>query len=119
MQIAVFLILGILSGILSGLIGIGGGVFIIPALIYLFGFSQHQAQGTTLAVLLPPISLLSVIVYYKHGNVNLLAAAFICIGFFLGGYYGANFANALHPYVLKKIFGAILLALSLQMILTK
>ena len=79
------LLLGLLAGIFSGLIGVGGGVIIVPALVFLFGLSQHQAQGTTLALLVPPIGLLAAWTYYKEGHVDLKIAGLICVGFFLGG----------------------------------
>ena len=76
-----FVVLGLAAGVLSGLFGIGGGLLIIPVLIYFFGMSQHLAQGTTLALMIPPIGLFAAWAYYKQGNVHLAAAAFICLGF--------------------------------------
>lgn len=104
---------------MSGLIGIGGGTIIIPALVYLFGLGQHQAQGTTLAIMIPPIGLLAAWTYWRHGYVNLSMAAFICLGFFLGGLFGAKIAVALPQDLLKKIFGLALLLISLRMIFSK
>ena len=72
--------------------GIGGGAILIPALVFIFGLTQHQAQGTTLAILVPPIGLLAALRYYQSGNVKLSIAAFVCIGFFIGGLIGANIA---------------------------
>src|SRR5437867_13174277 len=100
-----YVLLGIAAGMLSGLIGIGGGIIIIPALIFLFGFSQHQAQGTTLALLVPPIGLLAAWTYYQQGYVDLKIAAYICAGFFLGGLLGAKIAIALSSTVLERVFG--------------
>ena len=82
-NIVLYVLLGLAAGVISGLIGIGGGVVIVPALIFLFGLTQHQAQGTTLALLVPPIGLLAAWTYYKGGYVNLTMAAFICLGFLL------------------------------------
>jgi len=79
-----YLLLGLAAGILSGLIGIGGGMIIVPALVFLFGFSQHLAQGTTLALLVPPIGILAAWTYYQQGYVDLHTAAYICAGFFFG-----------------------------------
>src|SRR3990167_7151418 len=90
----IYIFLGIVSGTLSGLIGIGGGIIIIPALVFLFGLSQHEAQGTTLALMVPPIGLLAALQYYQQGHVNLKIAAFVCIGFFLGGWLGAKCARS-------------------------
>ncbi len=119
MWIPLFLIvLGLLAGGLSGLIGIGGGIIIVPALVYLFGLSQQQAQGTTLALLLPPIGILAVWQYYKHGYVDFRIALFIIIGFLIGSLFGSRFATALPANVLSKIFGITLLLVSLKMLFT-
>ena len=88
MSIAVYLAFGLVAGILSGLLGIGGGIFIIPALVFLLGFSQQMAQGTTLAMMVPPIGLLAAWAYYSKGYVDLKVAGLMCIGFFLGGFRG-------------------------------
>jgi uncharacterized membrane protein YfcA len=101
---------------LSGLVGVGGGTIIIPALVLLFGFSQHLAQGTTLALMVPPIGLLAAWTYYKQGYVDLKAAGLICLGFILGGWIGAQFAVKLSNAVLEKTFGVFLLIIALKMI---
>lgn len=119
MKIISFVMLGLFSGIFSGIIGIGGGIIIIPILIFLFGFSQHQAQGTTLALLVPPIGFLAAYIYYKSGFVNIQAAAFICIGFFIGGLMGSKIAVGLPSEVLQKIFGGVLLIIGIYMIIKK
>jgi uncharacterized membrane protein YfcA len=119
MNIFLYILLGVVAGIFSGLIGIGGGIIIVPALVLLFGLSQHSAQGTTLALMVPPIGLLAALAYYKQGFVDLKIAAFICIGFFIGGLLGANFALGIPETILKKIFGVVLLAVSVKMILGK
>lgn len=117
-KLALFLILGLVTGAFSGLIGIGGGVIIMPALMFLFGFSQHQAQGTTLALMIPPIGLLAAMTYYKHGYVDLKIASLICVGFFFGGLLGAKFAVDLPNVILEKVCGAVLLVIALKMMLT-
>jgi len=114
-----YLLLGLIAGTFSGLIGIGGGTIIVPALIFLFGMSQHLAQGTTLALLVPPIGFLAAWTYYKQGYVDLRIAALICIGFFFGGLLGAKFATRLSNIVLERIFGVALLLISLKMIFAK
>ncbi|MDD5326673.1 MAG: sulfite exporter TauE/SafE family protein [Phycisphaerae bacterium] len=119
MKVTLFLLLGLLAGTLSGLIGIGGATIIIPVLVLIFGFSQHTAQGTTLALMVPPIGLLAAWTYYKAGFVDLKIAAFVCIGFFIGGLIGAKFALGISETILKKLFGAVLLLVSLRMILGK
>jgi len=118
-NIILYILIGLLSGTISGLIGIGGGVIIVPSLIYLFKLSQQQAQGTTLALLVPPIGLLAAWTYYKHGSVNLNMAIFICLGFFIGGLIGAKMAVGLSNEILRKVFGVALLVISLNMIFTK
>ncbi len=108
--------LGLLAGICSGFFGIGGAVIIIPILVLIAGFSQHQAQGTTLALMVPPIGILAAIKYYQDGNVNLKAAVFICIGFVVGGLLGAKAAGVVPDDILKKIFAGLLLLISLKML---
>ena len=114
-NILLYLLLGLVAGVLSGLIGIGGGLIIIPALVFLFGLSQHQAQGTTLALMVPPIGILAAWEYYKQGYVDLKIAAFICLGFFFGGWLGAKLATSVSTIVLEKIFGAALFLIALKM----
>ena len=111
-----FILLGLLAGVISGMIGIGGGVIIVPSLIFLFGFSQPEAQGTTLGLLVPPIGILAAWTYYQQGYVNLKAAALICFGFVLGGWLGAKIAVGLPNNVLEKVFGVALLLIALKMI---
>ena len=114
-----YILLGLIAGTLSGLIGIGGGIIIIPALVFLFGLSQHTAQGTTLALMVPPVGILAAWTYYKQGYVDLHVAAFICIGFFFGGWLGAKMAAGLSNVVLEKIFGVSMLIVALKMIFTR
>lgn len=114
-----FILLGLVAGMLSGLIGIGGGIIIVPALLFLFGFSQHQAQGTTLALMVPPIGLPAAWTYYKHGNVNFDVALLICAGFFLGGFIGARIATGLSNVVLERIFGVAMLVIGAKMLVAK
>ena len=115
-NILLYVVLGLVAGVFSGLIGIGGGLIIIPVLVLLFGLSQHMAQGTTLALMVPPIGLLAAWVYYKNGFVDLKVAAFICLGFFVGGLLGAKFATDIPEIALKRIFGIVLLLASIKMI---
>jgi len=119
MNILLYLLLGLSAGVLSGLMGIGGGIIIIPALVLLFGLSQHTAQGTSLALMVPPIGLLAAWTYYKQGFVDLKIAGLICLGFFVGGLVGAKFATAIPDEILRKIFGVVLLLVSLRMIFFK
>ncbi|MDD5066765.1 MAG: TSUP family transporter [bacterium] len=118
-DIILFLVIGLTAGILSGLLGIGGGIIIVPALVFLFGFSQHQAQGTTLALMVPPIGILAAYVYYKQGFVNLKASLIICLGFLIGGFLGARLAGQVSGPVLSRIFGLLFVLLGLRMIFFK
>ena len=115
----IFIFLGLVAGVLSGLIGIGGGIIIVPALVLLFGFSQHMAQGTTLALMVPPVGILAAWTYYKSGYVDLKVAALICVGFFIGGLIGAKAATSISNILLQRIFGFSLIAIGLKMILLK
>lgn len=112
-----YILLGLLAGIFSGIFGIGGGTILIPALVFLFGLTQHQAQGTTLAIMVPPIGLLAALTYWKAGNARVDIAGFICLGFFIGGLIGAQLIQGLPELALKKMFGVFLLFVSLKMIL--
>ncbi len=114
-----FLLLGLVAGILSGLLGVGGGILLVPALVLVFGLTQHGAQGTTLALMVPPIGLLAAWTYYKQGHVDVKIAALICVGFFFGGLLGAKFATAINATLLKKLFGMALLITALKMILSR
>ncbi len=114
-----FLVLGICAGVLAGLAGVGGGIIIVPILVFLFGFSQIRAQGTSLAVLLPPLGILAVIAYAKAGNVNWKAAILIAGGLVVGSVVGAQIALGRPQPVLKKIFGGILLLASLRYLLMR
>ncbi len=119
MAIALYLVFGLVAGVLSGLLGIGGGIFVIPGLVLLMGFSQKMAQGTTLAMMVPPIGLLAAWAYYKAGFVDIKVAGLMCIGFFIGGFFGAKFATVLSGVTLSRIFGAAMLVVSIKMILAK
>lgn len=118
-QFVAYTLTGLLAGILSGLFGIGGGIIIIPILVLLFGMSQHLAQGTTLALFVPPIGLLAAWTYYKEGLVDLKIAGLICIGFFIGGFFGAKLAAFFSDILLKRLFGCIMLLIALKMIFGK
>jgi uncharacterized membrane protein YfcA len=114
--VAGLLVLGIMAGYLSGLVGIGGGIVLVPALVYVFGMSQHEAQGTTLALMIPPIGILAVMEYYKKQYVNVSVAAIIIVGFVLGSYFGGRIATAIPDYMLKRIFAVLLIVIAIKMI---
>lgn len=114
-----YLALGLLAGSLSGTIGIGGGIILVPALVLIFEFSQHQAQGTTLALMIPPIGIFAAYTYFKAGHVDIKAAAIICVGFVVGGLIGAKLAVNLPKDILQKVFGVVLLTIGIYMIFRK
>lgn len=114
-----FILLGLIAGVFSGVVGLAGGVIIIPTLVFIFGLSQQQAQGTTLALMVPPIGLLAAYTYYQQGFVDLKIAGFICIGFVLGGWLGAKIAVSLPQNILQKIFALSLFFISLKMFFAK
>jgi uncharacterized membrane protein YfcA len=118
-NLLLLLVIGFATGILSGLIGIGGGIIIIPILVFLFGFTQQQAQGTSLAMLVPPIGILAALTYYKAGYADLKTAGLLCLGFFFGGLLGARIATGLPNVILQRIFGVALFLISLKMIFGK
>jgi uncharacterized protein len=114
-----YLLLGLLVGVLSGIVGIGGGILIIPALVYLFHMSQHRAQGTSLGALLAPIGALAFWEYYKAGNVDVKASALIAGGFLVGGYFGGLWAQKLPESLLEKSFGILLVIIGIRMLFSK
>ncbi len=114
-----YLLLGLLVGVLSGVVGIGGGIMIIPALVYFFHMSQHKAQGTSLAALLAPIGALAFWEYYKAGNVDLKAGLLIALGFLIGGYFGGLWAQHLPEVVLRRVFGTLLAIIGIQLLLSR
>jgi len=115
-MIFLYLILGLLVGVLSGIVGIGGGILIVPALVYLFHMSQHKAQGTSLGALLAPIGILAFWEYYKAGNADVKAALVIALGFIAGGYFGGLWAQKLPDVVLQRIFGALLIIIGIKLL---
>src|SRR5258708_21996956 len=112
----IFVEIGIVGGVASGLFGVGGGIVIVPALIYWAGFTQHKATGTSLAVLLPPIGLAATVEYYRHGNVDIPAAAILAVTMFLGAWVGAAIANRMEGPHLRLAFGVFLLWLGVYLI---
>jgi len=109
MTILIILAIGLIGGVLVGLLGIGGGVVLVPAMVYLLGYDQHLAQGTSLFILLPPIGLGALREYWKHGQVDLRAGIYCAIGFLLGGYVGGRIAVPMPSRHLHGIFGCFLI----------
>jgi len=110
-----FIAIGLAAGVLSGVFGIGGGVVIVPALIYLAGFNQHRATGTSLAVLLPPIGFAAMWEFYRHDNVNVRAAMIIAAAVFVGGWLGAVVANRVSGPYLRLAFGIFVVVLGVSL----
>ena len=113
------LLLGFLAGILSGIIGIGGGIVIVPALIYMMGFSQHKAQGTSLGALLLPIGILAAWEYYKAGNIDIKAALLVAAGFAIGGWLGGMWAQQIPELMLRRVFATVLILVGIKMMLQR
>jgi uncharacterized protein len=116
MSILIYLLIGLFAGSLSGFLGIGGGIVIVPAFIYMLGMKQHLAQGTSLAMMIPPITFIAAYRYYKHGNVDIWVALFVCMGFVIGAFFGASGAHYVSPVLLKKIFGIFMISIGIKMI---
>lgn len=113
------IIIGLLAGVFSGFMGVGGGVIMIPLMIVLLGFSQHEAQGTSLAVLAIPVTFLAAYNYYGEGYVNWKFALIIGLSFVVGGYFGSKFAISINQALMKKIFSVILLIIAIKMFFGK
>ena len=117
--IIILVIIGLIAGTFSGLIGIGGAIIIIPSLVYLLGMDQYTAQGTSLGIMLPPIGLLAAWSYYKEGALNLEYAMIIAAAFLIGGYIGSRFALNIPEAVLRKVFAIVLAIIALKMFFSK
>lgn len=114
--ILALVLVGLAAGALSGMIGIGGGIIIVPALVYILGFSQYQAQGTSLGLLLLPVGILAVMNYYKQGYIDLKVVAIMCIAFVIGGWLGSKITLSLEEATVKKIFAVVLIILAGKML---
>lgn len=108
------IILGIAAGLLSGLVGIGGGIVIVPFLVMFFGLNQHTAQGTTLAMLAFPVSLVGAYTYYQKGMVDWKIAGLLCIGFVIGGYFGSKYAVNVPSLTIKRYFAVLLIIIAVK-----
>ena len=117
MSIVLPILIGVVVGIVSGLVGIGGGVLLVPILVYGYGMDQHRAQGTSVATLLLPIGALAFWKYYEAGNVDLKVATLMALGFFVGGYFGGAWAQAVPTPLLRRVFAVCLAGISVKMFL--
>ncbi|MEO5591093.1 MAG: sulfite exporter TauE/SafE family protein [Chitinophagaceae bacterium] len=114
--ILLLVIIGLAAGILSGMIGIGGGIIIVPALVFVLGFTQQQAQGTSLGLLLLPVGILAVMNYYKQGFIDIKVVGIMSVTFILGGWLGSKIALSLPQETVKKIFAIILIVVAVKML---
>ena len=118
-MILILIVIGIITGVMAGMLGIGGAIIMIPALVFLLGISQQTAQGTSLAVMLPPVGIIAAYNYYKAGQVNIRFAIVLAVFFLVGSYFGSKLALTIPQNVLKKIFGVLLLLVAAKMLLSK
>jgi uncharacterized membrane protein YfcA len=118
-DIVVLILIGLTAGVVSGMLGVGGAIIIVPALVFFFGLTQHQAQGTSLAILLLPVGFLAFWNYYKQGYVNFKIALIIIIAFFVGGYLGSVIAVRVPDRFLKAAFGILIIVLGFRMVFKK
>ncbi|HAN65527.1 MAG TPA: permease [Chitinophagaceae bacterium] len=112
----IILLVGLAAGILGGMVGIGGGIIIVPALVYFLGFSQFKAQGTSLAMLMFPVGILGVIQYYKQGYVDFRIVIVLALGFVLGSLLGSRLSLSLPQDLVKKLFAILMLLLGVKML---
>lgn len=115
----ILVLIGLAAGLLSGFAGVGGAVIIIPVLIYALGMTQFQAQGTSLAMMIPPIGILGAMNYYKEGYINWQYALILAIFFFIGGYFGSKFALSIPQVVVKKSFAVLIIVIGVKMLFWK
>jgi len=118
-MLLILLVIGALTGVMAGMLGIGGAIIMIPALVFFMGFSQQMAQGTSLAVMLPPIGIFAAYNYWKAGQANIKFALILAAAFIIGSYFGSKLALNIPQPVLKKIFGILLLLVAAKMLLSK
>lgn len=110
------LLIGLAAGFMGGLVGIGGGVIIVPALVMLVGMTQHQAQGTSLTMILFPVGILGVLNYYKQGYVDFKYAGLLAVGFFVGSYLGSKYSLSLPQLTVKRVFAVIMIVLAIKIL---
>ena len=118
-HLIILILIGIVSGILAGVFGIGGAIIVIPALVFILGLSQHEAQGTSLAFMLPPVGILATWNYWKAGHVNWKIALILSLTFVVGAYFGSQFSVNIPDRTLRKIFGVLLFIMAVKMIFSK
>jgi|TARA_B110000238_G_C16126073_1_gene439251 uncharacterized membrane protein YfcA len=115
-EILILIAIGLAAGVLSGMFGIGGGVIMVPALVFFMAMSQHSAQGTSIGLMLMPIGILAAYNYHQEGNLNIKFGLIIAAAFVVGGYFGSKFSLGIEEVILKKSFGVLMLVIALKMI---
>jgi uncharacterized membrane protein YfcA len=118
-QLVILVIVGIISGLLAGAFGIGGAIIVIPALVFILGLSQHEAQGTSLAFMLPPVGILATWNYWKAGQVNWKIALILSLTFVVGAYLGSQFSINVSDRTLRRLFGILMILIAIKMIFSK
>ncbi len=118
-HLVILIIVGILSGLLAGIFGVGGAIIVIPALVFILGFSQHDAQGTSLAFMLPPVGILATWNYWKEGHVNWKIALILSLTFVVGSWLGSQFSINMSDKLLRRLFGVLMILVAIKMIFSK
>ena len=114
--ILIIILVGVAAGILSGLVGVGGGIIIVPALVYFIGFSQKTAQGTSLALIMLPVGIFGVLQYYKQGHVDYKIVGLLAVGFLAGSFFGSRMALSISQETLKKVFAVLMIIIAVKML---
>ena len=114
--ILILICLGVFTGMLSGVVGVGGGIILVPALVYLLGFSQLNAQGTSLALIMFPVGILGVLQYYKNGHIDFSIVLILAIGFIIGSFFGSKIALNIPQDITKKIFASLMIIIAVKML---
>tara|TARA_R110002050_G_scaffold263065_1_gene403457 strand:+ start:17827 stop:18213 length:387 start_codon:yes stop_codon:yes gene_type:complete len=115
-EIMILILIGLAGGVLSGMFGVGGGIIIVPAFVFFLGMSQHEAQGTSIGLMLLPIGILAAYNYHQSGNMDIKAALIVAAAFVLGGYFGSKISLGLDQVLIKRIFGVLMLFVSVKLI---
>jgi len=115
----ILIVIGLITGVLGGILGIGGGLILIPSLVYLMGMTQHEAIGTSLAIMLPPIGIFAAYNYYKAGQVNIKFAIILAAAFMVGSFFSSKIAIGFPENTIRKIFSLLLVIVAIKMFLTK
>ena len=114
--IIILILVGLAAGMLSGLVGVGGGIIIVPALVYFLAFNQKDAQGASLGILLLPVGILAAMNYYREGHINIQTVIFVSLGFVIGGFFGSKISLGLPDEKVKRIFAIVLMLVAIKML---